>query len=914
MNYESKYLKYKQKYLSLKNNNLLQFGGDTPNINVIKNISLFAPDSVIDLHLNPIYGFLYSQLGYIDNIFNFAPDNKEFKIIKKCFHKVNNLILPTNNLHKIDIDEFAKLIAYLYLKYLFKDNIENIKKHIHTLDDLIRTLKNFNNDEFIFYKDKIIKKICNLKIDNIKFDIYSEMKYCDLIDSLSYYKTELEKIAKIPKFNSKIKEYLPDSYILEYKLQIFYIILVILWYKFDNKTGILKYYQSLNKYLLNDFKINIPADYVNTLFTYTDLINPNKDFYSVLAHVYYKNINSMQLLNYQSIEYIKKKCYSCTREACYFPDCGETTLRNFFNIIFYDNVNNNFNYKRLCELEAIDKLKEFYTKFNSLTAQTNTNKLNIFNLSLNARDAWSMVISNLPDVNYIQKCKLYEDESIYNFELKTGLSKNHIPNMLEVIKKLLKINDFEDFYEIEIINKLLDTNGHGTITFKKKSSNTEYIINIIHNHYNIEEVKEKIIDFDYTYLKEKKYIDLLLTANIHDILTDNINDFYMMNFKDISVLSTLINSYGDKIDDKKYEGIIKYIDKNWSEDDKSRTDFLLSKIPNFYEYDLGQYGINIKFTPDNKIELLMLSLLISENELQRMIELKLLEKTTRLGLGYYFNNSVDNLPNNITHLAFEYRFNQLINKLPNSLTYLKLGYQFNQLVNKLPETLTHLIFGDSFNQPVNKLPNSLEYLRFGNGFNQYVDHLPNNIKELIFGENFNRFVHNLPNSLIYLTFGYYFNQIFYRLPDDLTDLIFGKSFNQTINYLPANLTDLTFGDDFNQKVDNLPNNILYLKFGDAFNQTVDHLPNSIQILIFGSGFNKSANKLPNGILTFSYYVNNKIRLPNSLIELTILNNSEKKPIINTIVKISHTLQKINIKKEYIHLLKNVPETCIIISE
>jgi hypothetical protein len=47
----------------------------------LKNISLFPVDSDIDLHLNPIYGFLYTNLGYIDNIFHFGINNDEKAII-----------------------------------------------------------------------------------------------------------------------------------------------------------------------------------------------------------------------------------------------------------------------------------------------------------------------------------------------------------------------------------------------------------------------------------------------------------------------------------------------------------------------------------------------------------------------------------------------------------------------------------------------------------------------------------------------------------------------------------------------------------------------------------------------------------------------------------------------------------------
>ncbi len=44
-----------------------------------------------------------------------------------------------------------------------------------------------------------------------------------------------------------------------------------------------------------------------------------------------------------------------------------------------------------------------------------------------------------------------------------------------------------------------------------------------------------------------------------------------------------------------------------------------------------------------------------------------------------FNQSIDNLPNSITHLTLGWNFNQSINNLPNKITHLTLG---DCLINK----------------------------------------------------------------------------------------------------------------------------------------------------------------------------------------------------------------------------------------
>src|SRR5690606_36772488 len=55
---------------------------------------------------------------------------------------------------------------------------------------------------------------------------------------------------------------------------------------------------------------------------------------------------------------------------------------------------------------------------------------------------------------------------------------------------------------------------------------------------------------------------------------------------------------------------------------------------------------------------------------------------------------------------------------------------FNQTIDSLPDTLTHLTLGDSFNQPVDKLPTTLTHLTLGYWFNQPVDNLPETLNHL----------------------------------------------------------------------------------------------------------------------------------------------------------------------------------------
>ena len=185
---------------------------------------------------------------------------------------------------------------------------------------------------------------------------------------------------------------------------------------------------------------------------------------------------------------------------------------------------------------------------------------------------------------------------------------------------------------------------------------------------------------------------------------------------------------------------------------------------------------------------------------------------------------------NITHLYFGNLFNQPIERVVQN-TIGSLAYE-----SVLPNSITNLIFEESsyFNQSVDYLPNSITHLEFGEKFNQSVDNLPNSITNLIFGNNFNQPVDHLPNSITHLTFGEDFNQPVGHLPNSITDLTFGDLFNQQVGHLPNSIISLTFGGLFNQSVDHLPNSIIHLYFHYLFDQKINKLPSSLQYLTIGT--------------------------------------------------------------------------------
>ena len=138
----------------------------------------------------------------------------------------------------------------------------------------------------------------------------------------------------------------------------------------------------------------------------------------------------------------------------------------------------------------------------------------------------------------------------------------------------------------------------------------------------------------------------------------------------------------------------------------------------------------------------------------------------------YFNKSVNNLPNSITHLYFGSWFNQPVNRFPDSLLDLEFGLHFNQLVDNLPNSLTHLEFGYGFNQPINFLPDSLKYLKLGSNFNQSLENLPASLIRIEFGDMYDKPITDLPNNIREIKIGRYMDEkILKKFPLSLQKLI-----------------------------------------------------------------------------------------------------------------------------------------------
>ena len=956
MDYYYKYFKYKQKYINLKKYNMI--GGDKPSFYNLKNINLFPSNTQIEQYLNPVYGFIWNESGAITNYLNFKNnENNISKLVISTFYTINSVVQLSSKLYStVKPSDLGQLLAYHYLyKITIYDDINKINNIISYIDKLIEDLYykktlvinksnkkgiKFICDRFKLLDDKLSKlKDSNyesIMINDIKFDsllIDNNDKLYDKLNkyliTLSEYKTSIitnfETKHKIT-YSSKEASTNINSFIIvngNFKIgnndnELFHVILAIVWWISNNKNGIKEYYEGINSILPLELQVTIPEIFITDIYTKTELENVDSmdqlDFYNGLANTYKLKKGSIHLYNQQY-------SISCCDECKKYPDCGESTIRNFINIITYNIGKNNFDIEKLKKLNPKKEVLEYYEKFNNIILQSSEKEVEIFNKQLNARDAWSIVVSNLPGVNY--KFKSTHDEN-YWYEIEDGLSKItkngvQIINILQVLRNLfICLKDWNDFEtkldnKIEIDSSKLDQEGFGIIQIMTEQDN--FYWHFQKGHYKFEKIVNSSTQIDINELmaKQQFYIKIF-NSSFEELfkeseLINNIpNWYYYLYYTPDNLISVLNYNYSKKILlDGDYNLIFVYVDKNYNEDQKRRIYLNLNKINKINDIsnnDLEKYNFKYDTSGLKKIDNIIECKFIINEELSDSLDK--LTNLENLTLGEAFNqklaNSLDNLVN-LKNLYLSPAFNQNLGESLNKLTKLEtlvFKYRFNQeLANSLDKlvNLKSLIFGTDFNQKLaNSLNNlaNLNNLEFGNNFNQDLANSLNNLanlNNLEFGNNFNQDLGESLNKLTKLErldFKFKFNKELGKSLDNLVNLksliFFYSDFNQelanSLDYL-VNLENLTLGKFFNQKLANSLDNLVNLKnltLGEAFNQelanSLDNLVN-LKNLTFELDFNQElANSLNNLVnlenLTFGLAFNQK--LANSLYNLVNLKN------------------------------------------
>jgi hypothetical protein len=205
----------------------------------------------------------------------------------------------------------------------------------------------------------------------------------------------------------------------------FFILMTFLWQKVSNKSDYQNFFSQIPvamhpnwQQLLNQNYIQQELQFVlGNVSTITQFISQYEPL-SIALHYLSNFANPYPAIIQQQ--------YRVQYKEHTFPDCGETSLRNFFNIILYQPTSRLFDINVL-QKEGITPTQsfiDFYTKYSSIKEATDPNAYN----------DWATVVSSIQNVNYARG-------SIC--EISAGLS-----NMLKVIDHLLFQTDATTLKEI----------------------------------------------------------------------------------------------------------------------------------------------------------------------------------------------------------------------------------------------------------------------------------------------------------------------------------------------------------------------------------------------------------------------------------------------------------------------------------
>ena len=206
-----------------------------------------------------------------------------------------------------------------------------------------------------------------------------------------------------------------------------------------------------------------------------------------------------------------------------FPDCGETSLRNFLNALLYSPETKEFDIEKLKKLTTNKDLIGFYKKYK--TAE------NILNFQ--AHHDWAQVVSNIKG-------------GIYRYESAGGScnisGSGGAPNMLAILKTLLNRISFESFDELaqrleeilEVYINIKESLGpekkFGNITFDFAEVRIKWVFKVGHfEMWYPDEEKIKFFSHKAEQLREKIAKDrelrpffVLYFSNLKQILSEDL--------------------------------------------------------------------------------------------------------------------------------------------------------------------------------------------------------------------------------------------------------------------------------------------------------------------------------------------------------------------------------------------------------
>ncbi len=262
------------------------------------------------------------------------------------------------------------------------------------------------------------------------------------------------------------------------------------------------------------------------------------------------------------------------------------------------------------------------------------------------------------------------------------------------------------------------------------------------------------------------------------------------------------------------------------------------------------------------------SIFIKENFTNSLLDiLYLINKFNNVSFGNAINESLDILPDTITHLSIWNSCDIPIYKFPSNLIELELSNNHNYIIDNLPQTLEILSIGkftyDKNSKPFSNYPPNLKKLKISSNNSTGFDNLPSGLEELIISSSEKIDLDNLPESL------------------KILQIINGK--NIQLEHLPNGLETLIINDSSCMSEISLPNNLISLSINPLL-ASITCFPQSLQKLKINHHFSGKS-----GWSIYSSFLNEK--LPINLKELIFDSNLNKDINLNIL---PDTIEVLNI--------------------
>jgi len=539
----------------MRRNHLYQRGGDKPfDVDPLR-LNRFI-DPQMEEHMNPIYGLVLCETGYVSNLHALKKSGLIDSFSKYFAEKISeNIVEEDKKMLEFTIAERTILEhAIIVNRTCTKENGSNMMKPTKKIMKMEEVEEDESESESKSKKKKEKKQSITLvdlgryiaikyvnKFINPLFVEMNEKHRTILINSEYEEITPKEKddiIKCIKFFNEFIKIGNDDIFN-------FHLLLFFLWWKVNTNDRFNDYYQGIQEILniVNRHKEKFIEKYPSTILPLVIGIDDDDELYIRDGFKSFEKIvlesTRVKFKLYQqeySLHFCNKEFHPPT-----YADCGETTVRNIINILCFNGFK--FDIELLKEKGAIPELIAYYTVFNNFEMQSITEKTRIFDTELNARDAWSKLLNmhSQYNVNFSSICKK-DTKNAYGFDIKGGLAKDRSkPNLLQMLQNLIPgITNWSHLINANIQEVKPEvsvaTTGIGNVEIKT-SSGLNFIVHLKESHYFVA-LPNKIENMNYSYLSkyQEDILNILFKKKITKV------NYIHVNFTPERLVSLFLSS------------------------------------------------------------------------------------------------------------------------------------------------------------------------------------------------------------------------------------------------------------------------------------------------------------------------------------------------------------------------------------